>query len=461
MDPTVLGPLRVKIRGGTLEHRASHVSLTIDDAGPRVVGRGASCHLRLADDRKVSMAHCELVGTDRGVMVRDLGSKNGTSVNDLLLGPSQHVLLRAPAKIRVGDTILEFLPTAVEDREVGGKFGPFESRSTRTRLIYDALAKVALLRTSVHLTGEPGTGKTFIARAIHNQSPRASKPFVLVDCAGIAPTLAEAELFGYAPGAFTGAQRGGKESPFVEADGGTVLLDEVGDLPLDVQGKFLRFVEELEVKSLGQNKSRKVDVRVISATKHDLAARVNAGLFRDDLYSRLTAARITLPPLRERREDIDLLVQHILGDLGRPDLFDAISKEKRDWLRERPWTGNVRQLRQMLTNVVDLTRHGKLDVEMAIETAYTIAPDHGSAPAEASAPNGTYEVLTARGTSLDAVKQTASRVLLETLDRETGGNVSEISRRADISRDHARELLHEFGIRQVQAPPRRKTSKAD
>ncbi len=453
MDATVAGKLRVQIRGGTLEHEASGARLTLDgDTSRVVVGRGESCHLRLKDDRQVSAAHCEFMATERGVCVRDLTSKNGTWVNEVLLGPNQHAFLRKPATLRLGDATLTFTPKKeAGEREIGGRFGLLDSRSVKMGEVFDRLEKIARLTAAIHITGETGTGKNYLARAIHNQSARATKPFTLIDCSSIPPTLAEAELFGYSKGAFTGATKA-KASPFLEASGGTVFLNEVGDLPLDIQAKLLHVVDEQEIKPIGQNQYQKVDVRIISATVHDLAARVNAGLFREDLHARLTATRVELPPLRERKEDIEPLVKRILSELGHEDLFESISPETLAWLVNRPWTGNVRQLRRVVMNGVELARHGVIDIEMG----YSLGPAESAHVAAKADSNPAFVAITAQGTSHEAVVEQASRILLGALHRESNGNVSEIARRAGISRDYARELLQKYGLRDVAAPPRRK-----
>lgn len=459
MDATVVGQLRVKIRGGTLEHVASGTRIEIDDEHTRLVGRAESCALRLASDSLVSGTHCEFIATERGVLVRDVGSKNGTRINDVLLTQNQHVFLTRPAKIKVGNSELDFTPTKGEEREVAGKFGPFESRSTKMGRVFDRLQQIAMLSSSsVHIAGETGTGKSFFAKKIHNASNRAHKPFVIVDCAALPQSTAAAALFGYVRGAFTGADPRGQVSPFVEADGGTIFLDEIGDLSLDVQAALLRAVDEHEIKALGQNQYRKVDIRIISATKFDLAARVNAGQFRDDLYARLTAARVELPPLRQRPEDIEPLVQQLLTEFGRPDLFGAIPDETRRWLSQKYWMGNVRQLRQVVNHIVDLAKSGShRDVKEIVETAYALGPnDPDAVLGKASTDSSPLPVLTTHGTSLRAVHDHAGRLLLEMLHREEQGRVVDIARRAKISQDQARKLLDRYGLREIEAPRRGK-----
>jgi DNA-binding NtrC family response regulator len=323
------------------------------------------------------------------------------------------------------------------------------------RQVLDVLERLAGIDIAVHITGESGTGKGYVARTIHDQSPRASKPFVSIDCGAIPPSLAEAELFGYEKGAFTGAvQR--KESPFVDADGGTVFLDEVGDLPLDVQVKLLRVLAEGEIKPVGQNRYRKVNVRVVSATLHNLAERVNKGQFREDLYNRLTATRVRLPALRERREDIEPLTRQILRDLRRPDGFDTIPRATLVWMEERDWSkGNVRQLHQVLSLAVQLAHGGRLDVKAAYSlNAGGDAPSH-IVTEPANPTDLLFEGLTVRGTSYDAVVEQAGRILFEKLVLQTGGNLAQMCRRAEVSRPFLREHLAKLGLRRIQEPFRK------
>jgi DNA-binding NtrC family response regulator len=463
MDATVAGRFRVRITGGVLTHTGSGKSVVVGDEGPRLVGRGESCHLRL-EDRLVSTAHCELVATERGVLIRDLGSTNGTRINDVTLGPSQYALLRRPAKIRLGGSDLEFSPKVGEERELVGRFGAFETRSAKMGLVFGLLEKVVRLSSSVHITGEIGTGKGYFAEQIHKLGARANRPFQIIDCAAIPAALAEAELFGHEKGAFTGAI-GAKLSPFVEADGGTVFLDEIAELPLEVQARLLRVVDAQEVKSVGQNRYRKVDVRIISATKHNLAARVNQGLFRDDLYSRLTAAHIVIPPLRERIEDIEPLISHMLSEFGNPALGEEIPPEKIAWLKRLPWTGNVRQLRHVVRNLVDLTRAGSdTDIATAVETAYELGPAErplggatgaaSTSTSEGHASPGVFEMLTANGTDLSKVQEQAIRVVLDRLFRDTGGELGRLVELTGASRNYVSDLLDRFGLRKKR--PREK-----
>lgn len=228
-----------------------------------------------------------------------------------------------------------------------------ESRAMRDAL--DLVARVADHKTTVLITGESGTGKEVIARGIHRAGPRAGEAFVGINCAAIPENLLESELFGYVRGAFTGAA-GDKAGLFEQADGGTLLLDEIGELPLGLQAKLLRVLQENEIRRVGDQKSRRVDVRVLAATAKDLAAEARAGRFREDLFYRLNVVAIHLPPLRERREDIVPLARHFCDRLGRRlGRPLALSAEALAWLEQEPWRGNVRELENAIERAAVLS----------------------------------------------------------------------------------------------------------
>ncbi|MCO6058728.1 sigma 54-interacting transcriptional regulator [Pseudomonas sp. MOB-449] len=210
--------------------------------------------------------------------------------------------------------------------------------------------RAAQLDATVLLRGETGTGKELLAQGIHNLSLRANGPFVAVNVAAIPESLVEAELFGTAPGAFTGADKRGRAGKFELADGGSLFLDEIGDLPLPLQAKMLRVLQEQEVEPLGSNQVKALNVRVIAATHVDLEAKVAAGQFREDLYYRLNVLALRLPPLRERREDLPALIEHLLDDIAsrssQPPL--ELAEDALQLLQAQPWPGNVRELRNLL-----------------------------------------------------------------------------------------------------------------
>jgi DNA-binding NtrC family response regulator len=251
--------------------------------------------------------------------------------------------------------------TELRDDEADGRgsVAPSVSCSPRMRAVEEALAKVAKTATTVLLQGESGTGKEIAARAIHDASPRATKPFVAVNCAVLSEALLESELFGHEKGAFTGAhaQRRGR---IEMADGGTFLLDEIGELHPSLQAKLLRVIEERSFERVGSSKPIDVDVRFIAATHRDLRAMVRAGSFREDMYHRLAVFPITLPPLRERREDIVPIAEVLLGQLatkGRP--APKLSAAAKALLVAASWPGNIRELRNVLERVSDATPAGR------------------------------------------------------------------------------------------------------
>jgi transcriptional regulator with PAS, ATPase and Fis domain len=238
-----------------------------------------------------------------------------------------------------------------------------------SRAMADVVAAIdrvaATPRTTVLVTGESGTGKEIVAREVHRRSARAAKPFIAVNCAGLADGLLEADLFGYAPGAFTGALPGGRDGVFAAAQGGSVLLDEIGELDLGLQARLLRVLQERTYRPVGSTSDRDVDVRILAATNRDLGAMVAAGRFREDLYYRLNVLSIRVPALRDRKEDVPLLaagfVEQVSAEVGcAPRGFTG---EAMSALARYRWPGNVRELRNAVERAVLLARDGWIDVE--------------------------------------------------------------------------------------------------
>jgi two-component system response regulator HydG len=228
----------------------------------------------------------------------------------------------------------------------------------------DVVRRVARSDIPVLILGESGTGKELIANAIHQNSPRAEKKFVAINCAGLSESLLEDELFGHVKGAYTGAA-GERAGRFEHADGGTLFLDEVGDMPLPMQAKLLRVLESGEVVRVGANEPVRVNVRILSATNSDLQEKVDKGEFRDDLYFRVKGATIDIPPLRRRREDIPMLIEHFIaaGNKAHGTKIKGVTPEVRRVLMSYPWPGNVRQLRNVIENMVVLATGDKLTVD--------------------------------------------------------------------------------------------------
>jgi transcriptional regulator with GAF, ATPase, and Fis domain len=236
------------------------------------------------------------------------------------------------------------------------------------------VARVAEHATTVLITGESGTGKEVIARAVHRASPRAGRAFVAVNCAAIPEALLESELFGHVRGAFTGATAD-KAGLFETADGGTLLLDEIGDMPLPLQAKLLRVLQESEIRRVGDQRSKKVDVRVIAATARDLAVDARSGRFREDLYYRLAVVTIRLPPLRERRDDIAPLARHFAGQVARRfGRAITLARDTVEWLTAQDWRGNVRELENAIERAAVLSHADELRPSDFEPGAATAAP---------------------------------------------------------------------------------------
>ncbi len=249
--------------------------------------------------------------------------------------------------------VAELTPILVRKGEVGRRrvdaFDKLYASDTATRVALDWARKIARSELAVMVLGETGCGKELVAQAIHAESRRNNGPFVAVNCGAVAPQLLESELFGYAPGAFTGAERAGRHGLIHAAAGGTLFLDEVADMPAAMQVALLRVLENNVYRRVGESESLTADVRIVCATCRDLSALVERGEFRRDLYFRLKGATVVLPPLRART-DVALLAQHLLDELAQRDnrLAPMLSPELAEWLCAQPWSGNVRELKSVL-----------------------------------------------------------------------------------------------------------------
>ena len=432
MDVTVVGRNRLEVRGGTLSVVGSKAGAheLVVGAEKRVIGRNEQCDLVL-EDKKVSALHCEVVATERGVLVRGLGSRNGTFLGDVRI---VDVYLTGRATIRCGERELTFVPAtpeAVDIPECDG-FGPIVGASAAMRPTFEKLRKASPTDLTVLILGETGTGKELVAQAIHQASNRSKKPFVIVDCGSIPASLAESVLFGHERGSFTGAVDK-RVSPFVEADGGTIFLDELGELPLDVQPKLLRALAEQRIKPVGSNTYRAVNVRVIAATRRDLVREVNAGGFRSDLYFRLAQVRVEVPPLRQRVEDIPAIVRKMLLDVGKPGDFERMTHESLERLMRHDWPGNVRELRNVVAVAVAFSPEGPIDLSQHLHLLSVPADTHAIA-------SRTFQ---------DAKKEVLNRFerdYFTALFAETNGNVSEMGRRSAMERAHVRSYLRRHGL---------------
>ncbi|MDX2014092.1 MAG: sigma 54-interacting transcriptional regulator, partial [Myxococcaceae bacterium] len=311
-----------------------------------VVGSGLEAQLQLADPT-VSRLHVELTPRADGVLVRDLGSKNGTFV-----GPARvnEVTVERTTELELGRCCVRLVVTDTDDglAPAASSFGGLVGTSEAMQRLFGVLGRVAASESTVLLQGETGTGKGEVARAIHAASGRARGPFVTLDCGALPRELAESTLFGHVAGAFTGATRDAAGLA-VEANGGVLFIDEVGELPLELQPRLLRLLEARAVRPVGAQTERRVDVRVIAATNRDLSAEAAAGRFRQDLYFRLAVVELRVPPLRERRDDIPLLASHFLARAKVAVDFSAVLLER---FAGYQWPGNVRELENVVARVV-------------------------------------------------------------------------------------------------------------
>ena len=320
------------------EGPSAGATLAVDDGSAEMLlGTGPSCALRLADPL-VSRRHASFEISGGALRIRDAGSTNGTFVNGTR---TVEALLSGGESIRVGSTVLsvERSTCAVElSKETA--FGDFVGSSIAVRRLYPLCAKVAASNVPLVIEGETGTGKEALAESIHKMGSRAHKPFTVFDCTAVPPSLLEGALFGHERGAYTGAETS-RAGIFEEAAGGTLLIDEIGDLDLGLQSRLLRAIQKGEIRRIGGNKWIQVDVRVIAATRRDLDAEVAAGRFRDDLFFRLAVARVHLPALRDRPEDIELLARHFWAIHTSDDEFPEHVMGR---LKSYAWPGNVREL---------------------------------------------------------------------------------------------------------------------
>jgi DNA-binding NtrC family response regulator len=383
-------------------------------AGPLLVGKSASCALRLTD-KGVSRRHLALEVTVEGLRITDLDSTNGTFVNDVRV---REAFAQGGEIVRVGATVLRVdarahaAPPPLSDAIA---FGRLRGASREMRRLYPVCARLARSNVPVVVEGETGTGKEILAECLHEVGDRASGPFVVFDCTAAPPNLVESELFGHEKGAFTGAvsQRKGV---FEQAHGGTLFIDEIGDLDLALQPKLLRALERSEIRRVGGSQWLRVDVRVLCATRRNLDAEVDAGRFRDDLFHRLAVARVELPPLRARRGDIPLLVQEFCRQMGAKK--ESVPSDVLARWERQGWPGNVRELRNAVARYLTLGELGR----------WGARPESTDLVADVLAAN--LPLPAARQRVVDAFE----RAYIERVLAAHGGNVSRAAEASGIAR---------------------------
>jgi DNA-binding NtrC family response regulator len=391
--------------------------------GPELsIGTSPSSDLVLSDPT-VSRHHCAIEARPRGFHLRDLGSTNGTRIGHHFV---ESIYLGGEALISLGTSAVKFeiLDETVREHLASGDTfaGIILGRSAPMRRIFALLPRLAASDATILIDGETGTGKTLLAEAIHQASPRAQGPFVSVDCAAIPPTLIESELFGHEQGAFTGATAT-RIGAFESARGGTLFLDEIGELPLDMQPKLLRVLESRQIKRVGGSHPMTLDVRVIAATNRDLREAVNAGTFRSDLFYRLNVVRLHVPPLRERREDIPLLVDHFYRQFSRE--ADAVAPAALMMVLEhQAWPGNVREVRA------------------AVERAVLLGDPLDTGPRSSSGlPDLPIDLDVPYRVGKQQIVDHWEKAYLVELLRQSRGSITRAARRARTDRNYLRERL--------------------
>jgi two-component system, NtrC family, response regulator GlrR len=416
-------PATKTVRGSTVYVRRFQVDVlegpdrgasAVSTGDELTVGTAEGAGLRLSDP-SISRHHLALKVTERGLELRDLGSTNGSYVGDLEVVRG---FVRSGARIRAGTSLLGV--TVLRDQiahelAADDRFGELLGASPVMRRLYPVLENCARSDVTVLLHGETGTGKELVAEAIHRASPRRDRPFVVVDCSALPARLIESELFGHVRGAFTGADTD-RVGAFEAASGGTIFLDEIGELALDMQPLLLRALENRTIRRLGTNQQRDIDVRVIAASRRDLRFEVNQRRFRADLYYRLEVMRLVVPPLDERDGDVALLARAFWREL-RPDR--AIPDDFLAELVRQRWPGNIRELRN------------------AVERVALLGWTAPSPPSPHRAPYGQAKEL---------ASQVWERTWVEELLAENDHNVSRAARAAQMARSHLRRLIERYGL---------------
>jgi len=399
------------------------------------IGTGAACGLMLSDDR-VSARHLAVRSDASRFAVRDLGSTNGTWYEGSRIA---EVTVPAGTTLLVGRTALRIEPEAQPldlPPSQARRFGELVGESLAIREVFAVLERVAASDATVLVEGETGTGNELVARALHEASPRRRGPFVAVDCGALPEGLLDSELFGHVRGAFTGAAQP-RNGMIVRADGGTLLLDELGRISPTVQARLLRVLEERVVRPLGGDSERAVDVRVIAASRDDVDAEVAAGRFRPDLLYRLAVVRVGLPPLRTRREDLAILIRELLRRRGFAD--EAPSGSTLDRLIAHGWPGNVRELRNVIDRAIALAPGAQRFADLVIR----IDPSqHDVAAGDGLAVRSDLPYAEAKALVLHELER---RYLADVLAR-TYGNLSAASRESGIDRKHLRTLARKHGL---------------
>jgi transcriptional regulator with PAS, ATPase and Fis domain len=402
--------------------------LTFETANhPVRIGTAADNDIVLTDPT-VSRRHCAIVPTAEGFRVSDEASTNGVLLGRVRLFQA---VVSGSSELRIGESTLSVVPLSERvqrEQATTNQFGDLLGASPLMRELFADLARIAGTDVTVLIEGETGTGKELVAESIHGESQRADKPLVVFDGGAVTPTLIESELFGHERGAFTGAVAA-RPGVFEQANGGTIFLDELGELPKDLQPKLLRVLEKREVRRIGSQRAIPVDVRVISATNRKLSTEVARGNFREDLFFRLAGAHVVVPPLRDRMADLPMLVEHFLRRAVPPRSPSEISEPVWEMFMAHRWPGNVRELR----NAVD---------RLMVTPNRALAHLESSAAVPSQHDMELVPLRVARRDASDDFERAYLTKLLET----TGGNVTRAAAIAEVSRQMIQKLMRKQGL---------------
>ena len=451
--PLINTPTLIMPAAGRGEHLTVQTCKLLAVSGP-LVGQefvmrkdsftiGADLHNDLVlGDSTVSRRHSEIVLGEEGYAIRDLGSTNGTWVQGVRI---KEAFLDEGTELQLGSTRLVFcpMPETMEYRlSEKHAFGGLLGRSTAMRRVFHLAERYAPTDSNVMIEGETGTGKEVLAEEIHKHSLRADKPFIVIDCASLSQDLVASELFGHTKGAFTGAITD-RAGAFEAADGGTVFLDEIGDLAPELQPKLLRVLEKREIRRVGSNQVRKINVRIICATNKKLENEVNASNFREDLFFRLSVVQIEMPPLRKRKDDLGLLSEHFLlgliPDTPIEEIGDMVEAARQ--FRHHDWPGNVRELR----NLLELASYSEerpinLGSYLYFGRSSRREPRMDTSSARYSAERPFKEA------KQELIHEFETQYLSELL-KQFEGNVSRAARHAEIERAYLQRLVRKYGLK--------------
>jgi len=396
------------------------------------IGSASDNDLVLSDNT-VSRHHCALEPVTNGFRIRDEGSTNGIFIGNMRVVDAT---MSSSTQVQLGNTCIVVEPLSeIVSREqmTAERFGDLLGKSPRMRELFADLARIAPTDVTLLIEGETGCGKELVAESVHGASKRGEGPLVVFDCSAVAPTLIESELFGQERGAYTGAVA--RPGLFEQADGGSVFLDELGELPKDLQPKLLRILERREVRRLGGQRTIPIDVRVIAATNRNLEAEVRQRNFREDLYFRLATAHVRVPPLRDRMEDLPLLVEHFLVRAQSSLRVSDIPPPVWNMFKTHRWPGNVRELWNAVQRFL-----------ITPERVFAADPTHATGSLPAAAPLPPAGALPPLREARRDASDIFERAYVEALLTRTSGNMKTASAMSEVSRQMIQKLIRKHGL---------------